>query len=635
MSKAKKGKQHNAPKGKQAYEVQQNIAVRLARREQETAAHAEANRKIAIQFAAQYALDPHTNPPTNAEQLRPLLRQFEYLIRAGDYSAALAVLDQVVEVKENGSNVSFVDKLYWLSFIQGSDLLAQLLVPAAAPQLGLDRMAELLGKLNLWSVPLLVSNDTSIVAVNSQMLRLFEQAGHRQGMINALEELVNHYIASSEAQPALDYQQRMMPLVEQSGSRVEIISAIMTLAYIYTMLKRPALAAEQRARIDRMITEASDVQDKLAIIVEVMGSSRIGDRWTHEYVPMAIELASQVDINSLDYNTALWVASFYRGDERNAEAAPYLLRAADMAEQSGNYSRTYSALSELYELYDDLERGAEAFDTLLRLERVSEPSLQPSVRLSIIEDGIKLGRWDDVLTYAEQLWEATGQTASGNELTQLLVWLIAIYRGLGREQDAEFYWQRLQGMISGADPGIAKMDLLHHLSHQALEARLPYITLDVSIRLDKLTEENNDPLMRLTALRDRATAYVMLLQPELALTTWFEVIKLAEESDEVTTVAVTLVNIGQLYEALDRDEQALEYYQRAAQKYDENGEYEEQAETLELLAMIQDKLHQHDEAAATRLKIKEIEDEEAGVEDGTFPLLRFLYQLVKEIVSFL
>ncbi len=35
MSKAKKGKQHNnTAKGKQAYEVQQNIAVRQARREQ-------------------------------------------------------------------------------------------------------------------------------------------------------------------------------------------------------------------------------------------------------------------------------------------------------------------------------------------------------------------------------------------------------------------------------------------------------------------------------------------------------------------------------------------------------------------------------------------------------------------------
>ncbi len=623
MSKAKKGKQRsNAPKGKQAYEVQQNIAARLARREQQVASHAEANRKIATQFAAQYALDAHTASPTSIEQLRPLQRQFEYLIRAGDYSGALAVLDQVVEVKENGDSVTFVDKLRRLSFIQSSDLLAQLLVPAAAPQLGLERMAELLGKLNLWSVPLLISSNANIVAVNSKMLSLFEQAEHRQGMILALEELVNHYIAHDEAQPALDYQQRMMQLAEQTGSRVEIISAVMTLAYIYTMLKRPALAAEQRARIDQMIAEASDVQDKLAIIVEVMGSSRLGDRWTRDYVPMAIELASQVDINNLDYDTAMWVASFYRSAERNEEAVPYLLWAADLAEQSGNNGGVYSALSQLNELYEDLVRGAEAFDTLLRMERVSEPALKPSLRLCIIEDGIKLSRWDDVLAYTEQLWEATGQTASGHEQTQLLVWLIAIYRGLGREQDAEFYWQRLQGMISAADSGFTKIDLLHHLSHQALEARLPYITLDTSFMLDKLTEANNDPLMRITALRDRAEAYVMLKQPELALATWHEVINLAEENEEVTTVAVTQVNIGQLYETLGNDEQALEYYQQAAQQYDEIGEYEDQTETLELVASIQDKLHLHDEAAATRLKINEIEDEGAGVEDDTLPLLR-------------
>ncbi len=581
---------------------------------------------MAAQSAVQYTLDAHTDPPTSIEQLRPLLRQFEYLIRAGDYSAALAVLDQVVEVTEKGVSISFILKLYQLNFIQGSDVLAQLLVPTAAPQLGMERMAELVGKLNLWSLPLLTSSRVDIVAVNSRMLVVFEQAGHRQGMINALDGLVNHYIASHEAQSALDYQLRLMPLVEQSGERVEIISAIMTLAYIYTMLRRPTLAADQRARIERMIAEATDAGDKLTTILEMRGSSRGRDNWTQAYELMAIELASQVDINSLDYEAVMWIASFYRIAERNAEAVPYLVRAAEIAEQSGNDSWLFSTLTQLYKLYVEIEQGNEAFDIMLRLERVSAPQLQPSVRQSIIADGIKLGRWDEALAYAEPLWEANGQSGSGPEQTQLLVWLIAIYRGKGQEQDAEFYWQRLQGMINAAETALAKIKLLHHVSHQALAARLPYITLDTSFKLDKLAGETNDPLMRLTAMRDQAAAYAMLGQNELAVATWHGVLNLAEENDEVTIVTDTLVDIGQLYEAWGRDEQALEYYQRAAQQCDENGDYETQTEALELVASIQDKLHQHAEAAATRLKIKEIEDEEVGDEDDALPIPRFLVE---------
>jgi tetratricopeptide (TPR) repeat protein len=527
MSKAQKSKGKGKVAGRIAPKQKHDVSALSRQERQAQRAEEQANiyRIAAARAAAQYTRDPQTDPPTEVRQVRPLIDQFNYLMKAGDYQVAMDVLHRPVDARVRHSPITLlrwlfntIDAQVFLPVVQ------QVLTPAAAQQLDAQQVTD---AFDLFSLVLQARDQhQTMLDYGLRLLPVFEERGEVAAVATVLTIIATAYVNLGQTQTALQYQQQAAELATQQEDWRMQMAAAVRMANLSKRLRQERQEQDYIAEVERIIASGAGNEARLRRTVEAINLYQsVSDQLrTAGYRQQALRLAAHVNLERMDADDLGVVAnSFYDIGEYEAALLFYQARVA-RAEAAGDTALAIRWQERIVETYQQLDRAEDALDaikrTLTLAEQAGDVEFIHRLLVDVVLGSTALGQNVEAIPYMVRLYPLLERDAERHLKMMVMMLLIDAYEQAGQPAEAEFHRQRLIGLLDSLSLPVRK-ELLHVAIHQLADdeqyatalAHLPLLA-DVATRTndERMLAETNLHFAQTYARTGQYNAAIAALQ---------------------------------------------------------------------------------------------------------------------------